>query len=214
MSKNNKSKARERRDAARMNEHIIVLAGGLLPPAEAEGARLALTLSSNICPRLPSTALNGRSENPSPAPSTGHPPAESIEPPEKAQWVSNCLLNPNLIPLGTRRRRTSVASPNPIDTPTNEAEEAQEQAFSESVPVPENLSPMAPAMPLTPKEDPPGPHPSFIEIAKPYVFQQQIQQCMAIIHMNEVPEETVRLQGVNWIDQVRKYLQLLVFLPV
>ncbi|KAF2101700.1 cyclin-like protein [Rhizodiscina lignyota] len=67
---------------------------------------------------------------------------------------------------------------------------------------------MAPAMPLTPKDDLPGPHPSFIEVAKSYIFEQQIRQCMAIIHMNENREEAVRLQGVNWIDQVRKALQL------
>lgn len=75
---------------------------------------------------------------------------------------------------------------------------------------------MAPATPLTPREpngraatsDPPGPHPSFIEVAKPFIFEKKIRECLKIIGMNEAKEDAVRLQGVAWIDQVRKALQL------
>lgn len=69
-------------------------------------------------------------------------------------------------------------------------------------------SAMAPATPSMAKDDPPGPHPSFIEVAKPYIFEQKLQDCMKIIGMNEAKEDVVRLQGVAWIDQVRKALQL------
>lgn len=53
-----------------------------------------------------------------------------------------------------------------------------------------------------------GPHPSFIEVAKPYVFEQQLQKCMAAIEATEAKEDNVRLQGVTWIDNVRRALQL------
>jgi len=53
-----------------------------------------------------------------------------------------------------------------------------------------------------------GPHPSFIEIAKPYMLQSRIQRCLAEVHMSDAKEDAVRLQGVAWIDQVRRALQL------
>lgn len=53
-----------------------------------------------------------------------------------------------------------------------------------------------------------GPHPSFIQVAKPYVFQQKLEDCMLAIGVNEAKEDNVRLQGVAWIDNVRKALQL------
>jgi len=55
-----------------------------------------------------------------------------------------------------------------------------------------------------------GPHPSFIEIAKPYIFEQKVQECIAKIGMTEAKEDVVRLQGVAWIDNVRKSMQLYV----
>ena len=55
---------------------------------------------------------------------------------------------------------------------------------------------------------PQGPHPSFIQLAKPYVFEQSLQQCMTDIGATEAKEDTIRLQGVTWIDSVRKALQL------
>lgn len=53
-----------------------------------------------------------------------------------------------------------------------------------------------------------GPHPSYIEVAKPYILQSRIQKCLNEIGMNDAKEDAVRLQGVAWIDQVRRALQL------
>lgn len=53
-----------------------------------------------------------------------------------------------------------------------------------------------------------GPHPSYIEVAKPYIFDQKLQTCLATINMNEAKEDAVRLQGVAWIDNVRRAMQL------
>jgi CTD kinase subunit beta len=53
-----------------------------------------------------------------------------------------------------------------------------------------------------------GPHPSYIEIAKPYILQSRIHRCLTEINMLNDKDDTVRLQGVAWIDQVRRALQL------
>ena len=68
---------------------------------------------------------------------------------------------------------------------------------------------MAPAPPpeLAGK-DQPGPHPSFIQVAKPYVFEHKIQECMTAIGVSEAKEDNIRLQGVAWIDSARKAMQL------
>jgi len=71
---------------------------------------------------------------------------------------------------------------------------------------------MAPYSPLERKANgsavPQGPHPSIIQVAKPYVFEQRLQKCMTEIGVTEAKEDTIRLQGVTWIDNVRKALQL------
>ncbi|KAK7539337.1 cyclin [Phyllosticta citribraziliensis] len=68
---------------------------------------------------------------------------------------------------------------------------------------------MVPAPPsLTAPNGHPVPHPSFIEVAKPYIFQQKIEHYLAIIGMTEAKEDGIRLQGVKLIDDVRKALQL------
>jgi CTD kinase subunit beta len=54
----------------------------------------------------------------------------------------------------------------------------------------------------------PGPHPSYIEVAKPYILQSRIQKCLNDVNMSDAKEDAVRLQGVAWIDQVRRALQL------
>ncbi|KAL2808193.1 Fructosamine kinase-domain-containing protein [Aspergillus granulosus] len=56
--------------------------------------------------------------------------------------------------------------------------------------------------------DPPNIHPSFIQIAKPYIFEQTIQKCIAAMEVNPLREESMRLQGVTWIDNVRRALNL------
>ncbi|KAF2996822.1 RNA polymerase II C-terminal domain kinase beta subunit [Curvularia kusanoi] len=53
-----------------------------------------------------------------------------------------------------------------------------------------------------------GPHPSFIEVAKPYLLQSRIQTCLSNIQMSDAKEDAVRLQGVTWIDAVRRALSL------
>jgi CTD kinase subunit beta len=53
-----------------------------------------------------------------------------------------------------------------------------------------------------------GPHPSYIEVAKPYILQSTIETCLADLGMSEAKEDAVRLQGVAWIDNVRRSLHL------
>lgn len=53
-----------------------------------------------------------------------------------------------------------------------------------------------------------GPHPSYIEVAKPYMLQSRIQTCLTSIQMSDAKEDAVRLQGVTWIDAVRRALSL------
>ncbi|KAF7173240.1 hypothetical protein CNMCM6106_007344 [Aspergillus hiratsukae] len=56
--------------------------------------------------------------------------------------------------------------------------------------------------------EPPAIHPSFIQVAKPYIFEQTIQKCIAAMGINPLREEALRLQGVTWIDNVRRALYL------
>ncbi|KAL5335292.1 Fructosamine kinase-domain-containing protein [Aspergillus crustosus] len=56
--------------------------------------------------------------------------------------------------------------------------------------------------------DPPPIHPSFIQVAKPYIFEQTIQECMVAMEVDPRREESTRLQGVTWIDNVRRALNL------
>ena len=53
-----------------------------------------------------------------------------------------------------------------------------------------------------------GPHPSYIQIAKPYYSGQNLEECLSLTGVNEAREDTLRLQGVAWIDSVRKALRL------
>ncbi|KAI9841532.1 MAG: RNA polymerase II C-terminal domain kinase beta subunit [Sclerophora amabilis] len=54
----------------------------------------------------------------------------------------------------------------------------------------------------------PGPHPSYIQVAKPFIFEWKIEECLTTTGANEVREDNFRIQGVAWIDSVRKALQL------
>jgi hypothetical protein len=74
---------------------------------------------------------------------------------------------------------------------------------------------MAPAQSLTPQASsmtgpagPVGPHPSFINVAKRFIFQQQIQNKMVALGNNPTREDNFRLQGVQWINDVRQALSL------
>ena len=53
-----------------------------------------------------------------------------------------------------------------------------------------------------------GPHPSYIEIAKPYIFEPKIKECLAAAGLSEAKDDNIRLQGVAWIDSVRKAMHL------
>lgn len=53
-----------------------------------------------------------------------------------------------------------------------------------------------------------GPHPSYIEIAKPYIFQPKIKDCLDAAGVSEAKDDSIRLQGVAWIDSVRKAMYL------
>ena len=70
-----------------------------------------------------------------------------------------------------------------------------------------NENPHSGADPVPPP-DPPGPHPSFIQVAKPYLFEQTIQECLTATGVSQLREDNIRLQGVTWIDNVRKALHL------
>lgn len=53
-----------------------------------------------------------------------------------------------------------------------------------------------------------GPHPSYIQVAKPYIFEEKLQECMAATGVTEAKEDNIRLLGVAWIDSIRKALHL------
>jgi hypothetical protein len=67
--------------------------------------------------------------------------------------------------------------------------------------------PPAPSRPSSSSQ----PHPSFIQVAKPYVFEHTIQQCLAANGVDPQREDSIRIQGVTWIDNVRRALHLYVF---
>ncbi|KAI9882681.1 MAG: hypothetical protein M1823_005573 [Watsoniomyces obsoletus] len=53
-----------------------------------------------------------------------------------------------------------------------------------------------------------GPHTSHVQVATPYIFQDKIDEFFESPRVNPVKEDTFRLQGVTWIDNVRKALRL------
>lgn len=55
-----------------------------------------------------------------------------------------------------------------------------------------------------------NPHPSYVQVAKPYIFEQMIEDCMTAIGTTTNREDLCRLQGVKYIDEVRKKLGLYV----
>ncbi|KAL8966032.1 MAG: hypothetical protein Q9183_003555 [Haloplaca sp. 2 TL-2023] len=54
----------------------------------------------------------------------------------------------------------------------------------------------------------PGPHPSYIQTAKPYIFESKIQECVLAAGITEARDDSVRLQAVTWIDSVRRAMHL------
>ena len=53
-----------------------------------------------------------------------------------------------------------------------------------------------------------GPHPSYIEVAKPYIFENGIHECLSTSGGAETRDDKARLEGVAYIDSVRRKLHL------
>lgn len=62
--------------------------------------------------------------------------------------------------------------------------------------------------------EPPLIHPSFIQVAKPYIFERTVQDCFHALGVNPLREDSLRLQGVTWIENLRKKLHLYVAISV
>jgi len=56
----------------------------------------------------------------------------------------------------------------------------------------------------------PAIHPSFIQVANPYIFEQTVENCIESMGVNPLRETSLRLQGVAWLDGVRRALNLYV----
>ncbi|EXJ81696.1 hypothetical protein A1O1_07761 [Capronia coronata CBS 617.96] len=50
--------------------------------------------------------------------------------------------------------------------------------------------------------------PNFVQVAKGYVFEQEIQDCLRETGVTQAREDSIRLAGVQWIDNVRRALKL------
>ncbi len=70
------------------------------------------------------------------------------------------------------------------------------------------MAPEEPAISPTSVTPHVGPHASYVQVATPYIFQDKIDEFFEPPRFNQVKEDTFRLQGVTWIDNVRKSLQL------
>ncbi|EOD43626.1 putative c-type cyclin protein [Neofusicoccum parvum UCRNP2] len=162
-----------------------------------------------------------------PGPGSGRAPAGGGHAKDR-QAVRPGDGNPNLIALGTRnklerhsrddRGREAHPQTEPTAAPSgDDASEKPEQSpwtrpylrpYGQLTPPSEDEDAagatkaiMAPApAPLTAPNGQPGPHPSFIEVAKPYIFQQKVEAYLAAIGMAEAKEDSIRLQGVQLID--------------
>jgi CTD kinase subunit beta len=51
---------------------------------------------------------------------------------------------------------------------------------------------------------------NYIQVAKPYIFQQTIDQCLRSTGVSQIREDNIRLAGVQWIENVRRALKLYV----
>ena len=53
-----------------------------------------------------------------------------------------------------------------------------------------------------------GPHPSYIKSAKPFIFDREIRECLTKGGSSANRDNKVRLEGISWIDGVRRALHL------
>jgi CTD kinase subunit beta len=64
----------------------------------------------------------------------------------------------------------------------------------------------APSGSLAPKR--PGALANYVQVAKSYVFEQEIQNRLRENGVSQAREDNIRLAGVQWIDNVRRALKL------
>lgn len=50
--------------------------------------------------------------------------------------------------------------------------------------------------------------PNYVQVAKSFVFEQSIQENLREIGVAQAREDSIRLAGVQWIDNVRRALKL------
>lgn len=50
--------------------------------------------------------------------------------------------------------------------------------------------------------------PNYVQIADAYIFQQTIDDRLRRVNVTQAREDSIRLAGVQWIDNVRKALKL------
>ena len=129
------------------------------------------------------------------------PPATSIDERKK--------FRPN--PQRRRKYRSKEAAQrpstrrSPVPNVSNNHTTPRHTTNTESI----TMSPISPAehTPTTSssRSRPPSYH---IQVAKPYIFQQTIDQCLRDLGVSQTREDNIRLAGVQWIDNVRRALRL------
>lgn len=96
-------------------------------------------------------------------------------------------------------------------TPRTPATKTSEKATPTPPPQAHQIGPYSKAFDMAPAvvvPNPTGPPPSFINVSQVYLFQQQLQNQMIVTGTNPTREDNFRLQGVQWINDVRTALQL------
>jgi hypothetical protein len=69
-----------------------------------------------------------------------------------------------------------------------------------------NVATSTPSTVATPRQN--RPMPNFVQVAKSYLFEQEIQQCLKETGVTQAREDSIRLAGVQWIENVRRALKL------
>ena len=102
---------------------------------------------------------------------------------------------------GQRRDWTAMNGAHPPTGPRGDTTTTQASA----------KTPTSPSTPSTVTGGAPrriGPLPNYVQVARAYVFEQAIQNCLRDNGVSQVREDTIRLAGVQWIDNVRRALKL------
>lgn len=121
--------------------------------------------------------------------------------------ISAARLGKSLPDEFSQRRRPPHEPPSPRRDPRSDLYSSSSPS-SLSTPAAAEMS-MAPVQMLQKSQNGVhGPHPSYIQVANPYIFEQKVQDCLKALGSGEAKEDNIRLQGILWIDGVRKALQL------